>query len=252
MRNVRLNPRQRWHEGESKIDMPQKWYKEGSTVAGVPAVMWGAMITLAREHEASRPEWKPMLGGSSKRESETYSNRIVEFAGWLFDSIKQLDTQQGWVKGKFGMARRGRGKGPDVEITVVSQRYDDMRQFLTSASLGWYDRHPSSWKREEGEPRVEPSPWMQLIHDVIQTLEKSSDRRPFDAYTYKNEALSSLDGWTKKLAVQRRRERIESDRKFRKWWDDMFDRKGQRRGRLGLLDLKVEQMLSTGQAGAQS
>jgi hypothetical protein len=80
---------------------------------------------------------------------------------------------------------------------------------------------------------------MELIKKVIEALEKSSDRRPFDAYTYCNTPLSSLDGWTLKLAVKRRRESIEGDRKFSKMFDEMFP--GPRMGRLALLDWKVAQ-----------
>lgn len=203
---MRLNPRQRWHEGVGN----SFGYKGGSTVAGVPAVMWGAFLASAVRHNSTTP--KRLSTPHDRAMNQGYYASQDRFRKDLQEALLQLDAHpHEWIEVGVLKMRVGRGKGPDVEVTVVSKAYDDMRSFLTMASLGITDQYRQ-------DKLADMSKWDTLLNAVLKMLYDSSDRRPYNRYTYKDLTYAECG----KLGVSRRLERTKSNRKFRKQLEEMF------------------------------
>lgn len=217
MRSIRLNPRQRWAGDEPKntgLDLP----RSSSVVAGVPAVMWGAFIALSKQHsdaEAAKDvDNRAPLPGEPRRSRDLYFKSMDNMRDALWVGMKYLDEARPgqWVESSYVRLAKGRGSGPDQEITVVSYDYAQMRSFLTQASLGITDKYPRdrAW---------EMTPWDDLLYKVLRMLDKSSDRRPYNRYTYRDIAISDLDA----LGRSRRLDKARSDARFRKEFDKIME-----------------------------
>jgi hypothetical protein len=209
----RFNPRQRWHEDD---DHGLGWPVRGSTVAGVSLPDWVELHQLVFE-EVTRLPVDP-----KDADAAAYRTRLAGFAGAIVRGLALLLIgRQGWIEEQGLRMRRGRGG----EVTVVSEHYGDMRNFLTNASLGWFERHPCANRDPEKGPLTErtvPTPYMAKIKTILEMLEKSSDRRE-NTWDYRDRSIAELRAnYDHKFTLSRRRAAILSDIKFRKNFDEIF------------------------------
>ena len=99
---MRLNPRQRWHE--DGIDQPHG----GSTVAGVPASVWGAILSLAAS-EADVGRGTVLLGayavglGIPFLLVAAFFPRLKGVMGWMKRHMRQIEATSGLLLWTVGL-----------------------------------------------------------------------------------------------------------------------------------------------------
>jgi hypothetical protein len=203
----RFNPRQRWHEDD---DHGLGWPVRGSTVAGVTLPDWIELHQLVYEEMMSRPV------DVHSKDAVDHRMRISGFAGAIVRGLALLLMgEKGWIEEKGLRMRRGRGG----EVTIVSEHYDDMRAFLTNASLGWHDKHRAGEHTSREAMQAQDKG---RIKRVLAMLDKSSDRRE-NTWDYRDVPITELRSrYDHKFTLGRRRAAILSDIKLRKDFDEIF------------------------------
>jgi hypothetical protein len=233
---MRFNPRQRWDEN-------RRGRTVSSNIAGVPLCMLRQFTELAdiyiarpiarSEHEAAH------YAGSDR----AYKAMLMEFSDQLKSALDEFEDTgtTGWVERKRLKIRGGRGSGPDQEMTLVAHNYSDVRSYLTNASLALSDRvkaqHGEEWYRGGTK-------WQQLLALVLDRLDKSSDRRE-NTWDYRDKSIAEIRtlAWAKG-ALDRRKEQVRANIRFRKMMDKVVKVRGPRIGRIGITDWKVAQKLA--------
>ena len=214
---MRLNPRQRWEEDGS------------STIAGLSAPILTEFVSLAPNQIMKEIDRAPQEMAHYADDDRRYKSAMAEINGAIVQGLAEVVGEQntGWVD--LGPIRMRRGRG--AEITIVAKNYSDLRSWLTNVSLALYDSN-SRYKGYD-----EWSAHDRRLKIILDMLEKSSDRRPFNQYSYRDVSYAEIG----KPGVRRRLESVKSERRVREWFEKEFP--GPRMGSLGLLDWKVAQQI---------
>lgn len=195
---MRLNPRQRWEADRT------------SNIAGIPALVLAEYASIMPCQIMKPIDRAPDEKAFYEAEDREYKNTLAEINGAIVRGLAEIFGHHNtdWVElGRIKM-RCGRNN----EITIVAQNYSDFRSWLTNVSLALFDRYPlhtsfGQWSENDKK-----------LRHVLDMLDKSSDRRPFNQYTYRDISCRELD----RFAIRRRLENVKSDRKFRHSINEMF------------------------------
>ncbi len=195
---MRLNPRQRWEEDGT------------SNIAGVPGLVLAEFATLAPNQimrEIERTEHERHLYAA---EDQKYKTALAEINGAIVRGLVIVlrDNLQDWID--LGPIKMRRGRGG--EMTIVAKNYSDFRSWLTNVSLALYERYSKYDGFEKWSAHDK-----QLKH-ILDMLEKSSDRRPFNQYSYRDMTYGEIG----RVGVKRRLENVRGDRKLRLYLDRLF------------------------------
>lgn len=211
---IRLNPRQRWAgDGSNGDNSCLALAPASSVIAGVSGAEWGAMIAAANHYNASdakkSSDANPDIVGT-----ESYNKEMAEFIAQLTVGIKRLDrVEHGqWVEqGQFRLIV-GRPNGADFEVTVVTADNTAMRAFLTQAYLGLtIDQHP-----DYNHDAL--TSWQKHLIKVLDLLDKSKNRNPYNGFTYRDYPLSAIGP----AGIARRKENIQQKIRFRATMANLF------------------------------
>lgn len=186
---MRLNPRLRFEEDGS------------CTMAGVPAPdMMGILLAASKHltHELlNRDRSQPVDPDNKAYRQAMYDINGAVTRGLAFFIADKLED---WHDEGPVSLRRGAGD----EISIKAKAGNNFRSWLTCAQLGIYMKYPTeakkSWVAED-----------RRLMGILNTLDRSSDRRPYNRYTYVDIPYGELDSFGRR----RRLEAAKSDARLR-------------------------------------